>query len=658
MRSRESYIVGLIVLLQACSGKSRPFGEGVAGGGASDASDPNATDQVGSVGGPSDGSLDERLGAGPNQEGSPPVGSVEPTGSLVGPASTSCIADAGACSSIADAGVAVCRPTGPRDCTSELDNDCDGQPDNTVDSVCACTPGSIEPCDEHPGLDGRGQCRPGSRICLLDDTNLTSSWGACEGSVGPGEQDSCAVAGDDTNCDGTNNGGCPCVPGETRPCGPDTDEGICQQGTQTCLNGTFGQCEGAVFPAPRDCSSTRDSDCDGRPDNTVDNVCTCAIGSIRACGTHPGRDGNGQCQAGSQSCEGRSNNATSGFGTCAGSVGPSPQDSCASGNDANCNGVPNEGCACINGETRACGPDTELGLCQRGTQTCSNGAFGACQGAVFPTPRNCSSQQDNDCDGRADNTIDNVCTCAIGSTQTCDTHPGQDGIGQCRAGQRRCEAGGNNSTSTFGACTGSVGPAPRDSCATVGNDATCDGIANGGCNCGSMVTNGTEVCREVRRSLDVHGSNLGGIAGADSICSGDFGAGWKALLVGTSRRASVTPFLGDGQLDWVLRSNTYYFNEREQLVWQTDASALLGVRAGRQQSLLAPLFDTTPLNGGGSYPWSGYRPDWTTITQSTCSSWTSIDLAQSGAFIVETLTGTATERCDDDPYLFILCVQP
>lgn len=113
----------------------------------------------------------------------------------------------------------------------------------------------------------------------------------------------------------------------------------------------------------------------------------------------------------------------------------------------------------------------------------------------------------------------------------------------------------------------------------MGNDGTCDGIPNGGCNCGTMLTNGTEVCKEVRRSLDVHGSNLGGIGGADSICAGDFGTGWKALLVGTSRRASVTPFVGDGQLDWVLRPNTYYFNEREQLVWQTDASALLGVRA-------------------------------------------------------------------------------
>lgn len=103
------------------------------------------------------------------------------------------------------------------------------------------------------------------------------------------------------------------------------------------MNGAFGQCQGGVFPTPRDCSTDLDRDCDGRPDNTTDNVCTCAIGAVRECGTHPGLDGNGPCQAGSQRCEGRANNTTSNFGSCIGSVGPAPQDTCASGNDSNCN---------------------------------------------------------------------------------------------------------------------------------------------------------------------------------------------------------------------------------------------------------------------------------------------------------------------------------
>jgi hypothetical protein len=334
-----------------------------------------------------------------------------------------------------------------------------------------------------PGLRGRaidqtgrnGEFRP---LASSGETRVETATRTAE-NVGPGEQDSCSIAGDDTDCDGIDNGGCPCIEGEMRPCGPDTEAGICQRGTQTCVNRTYGQCVGAVFPAPRNCSSNQDNDCDGRPDNAVDNVCTCTINSVQACGTHPGRDGNGQCQAGSQRCEGRGNNTTSTFGTCTGSVGPALQDTCASGNDGNCNGIPNEGCACVNGQTRGCGPDTDVGLCQRGTQTCANGSFGACQGAVFPAPRNCASAQDNDCDGRPDNTLDNVCECSQGSRrcapgsgipqlcsnagtwqnqQACGGATCQDGACVCGSDQNLCTDGTTIACSSneFGFEDGSV----------------------------------------------------------------------------------------------------------------------------------------------------------------------------------------------------------
>jgi hypothetical protein len=366
---------------------------------------PGAVSQPGQLG------LDAGTpGLQPGREGEPPVEGLQPGEVVSGPGSASCGDGGGACPAAADAGINVaCIPTGARDCTSALDNDCDGSPDNTLDSVCVCAAESSELCDAHPGLDGRGQCRAGSRSCVLGPGNATSSWGSCEGSVAPGQQDSCAVDGDDTNCDGINNGGCPCIEGEARPCGPSTDNGICQRGTQTCVDGAFGQCVGAVFPAARDCGSQADNDCDGVPDNTVDTVCTCVIGAVQACGTHPGRDGNGQCRAGSQTCEGRANDTTSTFGACVGSVGPALSDTCAPDDDSNCNGLLNEGCACLNGQTRPCGPDTELGSCQRGVQTCANGAFGQCVGAVFPAPRDCDSTADDDCDGRPDNTFDNVC---------------------------------------------------------------------------------------------------------------------------------------------------------------------------------------------------------------------------------------------------------
>jgi hypothetical protein len=433
MRGNGVWAVLVLVALAACSGKHRPFSDGVLGsGGTGDSISLEGDTPEGTQAPPEpDDITEDGFGvAQPTQEGLTGVGGVQPVDAVSDQATASCDGDAGSCDGPASG--SVCVSTGLRDCSSDLDNDCDGQPDNVADDVCLCALGSVEPCDEHPGLDGRGQCRPGSRTCIAGEGNLTSNWSACEGSVGPGQQDSCAAEGDDTDCDGTDNGGCPCIEGETRPCGPETENGICQRGNQTCVNGAFGQCQGAVFPSTRNCGSQQDNDCDGRPDNTIDNVCTCAIGSMRACGAHPG-DGNGQCRAGSQSCEGRANNSTSIFGACTGSVGPAPQDSCAQGNDSNCNGVPNEGCACINGNARGCGPDTDVGNCQRGSQTCVNGTFGQCQGAVFPGARSCGSQQDNDCDGRPDNTIDNVCECI----------PGQ-GNGPCSgdANNSRCNSQG------------------------------------------------------------------------------------------------------------------------------------------------------------------------------------------------------------------------
>jgi hypothetical protein len=305
------------------------------------------------------------------------------------------------CSPLGDAGATgpVCVPTGPRDCGSELDNDCDGQLDNVLDDVCRCTPGAVEACDEHPGFDGLGSCTAGTRTCNVtaDAGSSSSDWGACEGAVAPGAADSCTVAGDDTDCDGLPNEGCACVDGATQQCGSSTDVAGCAFGTSTCVNGAFGQCVGAVPPAPRDsCAPGNDANCNGIPNEG----CGCIDGETRSCGSDIG-----SCEVGTQTCV---NGAFS--GQCVGAVGPGARDLCsARGNDANCNGIPNEGCECIDGETRSCGA-TDVGACSFGTQTCVNGTFTQqCVGAVNPGPRDCGSAQDNDCNGLPDNTPDAVC---------------------------------------------------------------------------------------------------------------------------------------------------------------------------------------------------------------------------------------------------------
>lgn len=269
------------------------------------------------------------------------------------------------------------------------DADCDGVPNEG----CACVGTETRSC----ASDGLvGNCAKGTETCAA------GQWGAC--SVTKQTSDSCTVAGDDANCNGTANEGCPCVTGATRPCGPQIAQGICKQGTQTCANETWGTCLNAVYAAARDCSSSADNDCDGKPDNTIDTMCTCAVGTTQACNTHPGHDGKGPCKAGSQKCVVGSV-GTSAWNTCTGAVGPAGADTCDSGNDANCDGIANELCPCINGATKSCGN------CNGGTETCVSGAWGACQNQP---PALQTFYYDGDHDGFGDPNQ---------STQACSTTP-------------------------------------------------------------------------------------------------------------------------------------------------------------------------------------------------------------------------------------------
>jgi len=206
-----------------------------------------------------------------------------------------------------------------------------------------------------------------------------------------------------------------CADGSSESCGPQQQQGDCKFGTRTCSNGVWGSCAGAILPAPRDCTSPEDNDCDGLPDNRQDDVCRCAVNTKQACDEHAGLDGKGPCHGGEQSCVLGPGNSSSDWGPCTGAVGPSASDSCSvAGDDSTCDGTPNGGCPCVEGQMIPCGPQTDDGICQLGTSTCQNGAFTACQGAVFPARRDCNSAQDNDCDGVADNTIDAACQCIPG----------------------------------------------------------------------------------------------------------------------------------------------------------------------------------------------------------------------------------------------------
>jgi hypothetical protein len=202
-----------------------------------------------------------------------------------------------------------------------------------------------------------------------------------------------------------------------------------------------------------------------------------------------------------------------------------------------------------------------------------------------------------------------------------------------------------------GACTTQCTLAPYCGDGTTNGPEVCDSggsgsTALGACNpeCSGYYTK-----KMIGQTTGAYTGNVGGPGGADAICQGQFGTGWKGLLVGGSRRATVIPYSGDSPQDWALQKYTYYYNAQNQLIWRTDDVALLGVSNGTQQPLNAPLFAA-----GSTYAWTGWNQDWTTSATSTCLGWTSSSGSAGGLFVTQDLT-EAGDACDTQ--YFLLCAE-
>ncbi len=201
------------------------------------------------------------------------------------------------------------------------DNDCNGQ----IDENCDCTPGTEQKC----GLD-KGRCKPGTQRCKSDGT-----WGECENAVTPIPE--VCDGREDEDCDGYTDEDCKCVNGTTSPCGQ-SSVGICKMGTQTCQNGTWGECVGAVYGEEDDPCDGLDNDCDGQ----VDEYCECIEGKEIACGSNQGT-----CESGTQTCE-------HGYWTgCKGNIGPI-EEFC-DGLDNNCDGITDNNVVCMDEGSCRCG---------------------------------------------------------------------------------------------------------------------------------------------------------------------------------------------------------------------------------------------------------------------------------------------------------------
>ena len=364
-----------------------------------------------------------------------------------------------------DTGVSVGTPDAP---AADAPSKADAEPGvdlaapqrlDASGDVALCGEGTTRSC----ALDGLlGNCAKGIETCT------GGKWGAC--SVSSQAADRCDVVGDDANCNGKPNEGCPCVTGDKQPCGPSAEQGICKRGTQTCTNTQWGACQGAVFAKARDCTSAMDNDCDGKPDNSVDGVCQCnPTNGTQACDSHP-QDGTGSCHAGTQTCLAGTNNSSTHWGPCSGSVGPAKADTCVPGNDANCNGTPNEDCKAL-GQTCSASGDCLSNHCVQGT-CCST----ACPAS---SPSTCGN------DGTCDNTgacrkYSNGTVCAAAA---CTDRNNSQEISTCQAGTcktaKRCDYHGCDSNSR---CTNICPPATIDTgtaCQPCGDESQrcCDGAS-------------------------------------------------------------------------------------------------------------------------------------------------------------------------------------
>ncbi|MDQ3037463.1 MAG: MopE-related protein, partial [Myxococcota bacterium] len=284
-------------------------------------------------------------------------------------------------------------------------------------------------------------------------------------------------------------------------CVDDDDDGY---GAGCALGADCDDADPAVSPAATETCNAIDDDCDDATDEDV-GAPSCALTE-------------GVCAGATARC------GATGFLECdATDYGADYEgdETACDGADNDCDGITDEGCACTDGATQACGSD--VGVCMPGTQTCVDSAWGACAGEVAPMGEVCDGM-DNDCDGAddeltdlvapncpltlgvcagsvracggaagwiacagttsyggdyqaaetlcdgldndCDGVVDPGCACTDGTTQACGTD-----VGACMAGMQTCVAG------AWGACAGEVAPAP-ETCDGLDND--CDGTVDDG----------------------------------------------------------------------------------------------------------------------------------------------------------------------------------
>jgi hypothetical protein len=317
-----------------------------------------------------------------------------------------------------------------------LDDDCDGALDEATDETCypAGVPGCV--VDAAGAYQCTGLCATGIRACA------GGQLGPCDSAVQPVAEQCGGTEAVDENCNGAVDDGCPCEGAETQRCysGRAFSAGIgpCRSGTQRCVNGELGACEGEVVPTAETCANPGvDDDCDFLLDDVTGAGAVCFdLFASGVCGV-----GLRRCEAGALTC-----------------VTPAPQadDGACDGRDADCDGATDEdfdldddpdncgacgvlcdaGDVCCDGTCRDLDSDAQhCGACGRSCE----GDLGCCDGDCVATDTvdhcggcgACVSDEaccDGDCVvtntdvhcGRCDVACGDGCTCQDGTCQAGD----------------------------------------------------------------------------------------------------------------------------------------------------------------------------------------------------------------------------------------------
>ncbi len=369
------------------------------------------------------------------------------------------------------------------DCGNELDDDCDG----VVNNGCICFPGQTRQC----GTTNVGECQYGVETCAEDG----KSWLECVGAVEPAEAESCNGLDDD--CDGV-------IPVEEA----DEDE----DGVRVCA-GDCNDAEATINPLSLELCDGIDNNCDEQVDEGyfVGSACV----GIGACGDTPGTlecatDNSVQC------------NTMPG-----GSADASATEVCDNGMDDDCDGLVDlndDDCNCRPASTRACGPETDQGICEFGVQTCNpaGDGWGECVGAVMPEESELCNGLDDDCDGsvpaeEADEDEDGVRVCA-GDCNDAEATINPLSLEICDGLDNNCDEQVDESFGVGNACqgVGACGVGVLE-CATT-TTVMCDTMPGGSADASSEEVCGNRLDDDCDGLVDINDAECVCVAGVTRQC--------------------------------------------------------------------------------------------------------------------------------------------